>query len=222
MSRWHRSLGEHNYLTELFPAVEAFSISDMAPRRVILRIERATASTVAPFGQVIDETPSIERLPIPYYPHVEEGVSFPFYYSGRAVIRSARIQPTNDPVQWLERHLQLSQIFLGLGRAQFAIVVAEAHRDDAGIGDSQSPDLGTLRCFGFDPGTGILLSKGVWHDFPIAIDRPVTCLTLSSSEVIDALVNVKAPTELDGGDICKVNLPSRFGCEVVVNKAAHD
>ncbi|MDZ4779628.1 MAG: ureidoglycolate lyase [Planctomycetia bacterium] len=183
--------------------------------QIILNAERATASSVAPFGCLVDQIVSDARLPIPFYPHVDEGINLPFEHTGRAVIRTARVFPTNMPVRWLERHLNLTQFFLGLGSADFALVLAkpDCHPPD---GINRTPDLSSLRCFVFNGGTGIVLSKGIWHDFPIAIHEPVTCLIANSFEVIQALIQIGKPAEMDQGDVFKINLPTRLGCEIIV------
>jgi ureidoglycolate lyase len=57
----------------------------------------------------------------------------------------------------------------------------------------------------------LLLHAGTWHDFPIAVDRPVTLLLANSEEVVEALRTAGRPRELDEGDVQKVSLPLRFG-----------
>lgn len=170
---------------------------------------KATPDSVREYGLLISEDVSGIRLPIPFYDHVDEGRNIPFEYNGRAVMRTARVHPTDKPVRWLERHMRMTQFFVGLGSAPFALVLCKPTQEQT-MGDAL-PDLNTLVCFVFDPGTGFLLHKGTWHDFPLAISQPVTCLTGNSDEVINALISVKEPREMNEGDVYKVSVPDRLG-----------
>jgi hypothetical protein len=70
--------------------------------------------------------------------------------------------------------------------------------------------------FVFPPGHGIMLHRGTWHDFPMAIDRPVTVLTANSEEVIAALTSQKDPDEMDRGDVYKIDMVRRTGKQLRV------
>lgn len=174
----------------------------------------ATKDNVAEYGHFIGENVSEGRLPIPFYDHVDEGENIPFEYHGEAVLRTARIHPTEKPCVWMERHLRMTQFFIGLGQSQFALVLGKPH--DTMDQDGTVPIVENLVCFRFQPGTGLLLKKGTWHDFPMAVDKPVTCITGNSEEVVDALVKMKEPGEMNDGDVYKVNLAARLGVEIVV------
>jgi hypothetical protein len=71
--------------------------------------------------------------------------------------------------------------------------------------------------FGFQclpPGHGIMIHKGTWHDFPLAIGRPVTCLTANSEKVVKALASMKEPAEMNHGDVEKIEVKKRLGVQV--------
>jgi len=55
-----------------------------------------------------------------------------------------------------------------------------------------------------------MIHKGTWHDFPVAIRRPVTVLTYNSAEVVEALASMKEPGEMNFGDVYKIRLAPRF------------
>ncbi len=169
----------------------------------------ATEENTAEYGVFVGPNVKRDGLPIPFYDHVQEGANLPFEYTGKAKLRTAIISPTKEPVKWLERHFNLTQLFLGLGNDDFAIVLGKPT-------SSELPDLSTTKCFVFSGGTGIIIHKGVWHDFPIAIANPFTCFLANSSNVIDALTSVKSAREMDEGDVQKIDLRRRMGTDIRV------
>ena len=50
----------------------------------------------------------------------------------------------------------------------------------------------------------------------MAIDRPVTVLTMNSEEVVEALASQKEPAEMDCGDVFKLDVQRRTGVKVRV------
>jgi ureidoglycolate lyase len=62
-----------------------------------------------------------------------------------------------------------------------------------------------------------MLHKGVWHDFPLAVNDPVTCLTMNSPEVVEALAGMKESAEMDHGDVYKIDVKKRTGVTLFVN-----
>jgi len=75
----------------------------------------ATAESVAPFGVLVRDQVTA-AIDIPYYPgRVIEGGDLGFHYNGRACLRTAQILPGDTTVSWLERHVLLTQLFVGLG-----------------------------------------------------------------------------------------------------------
>jgi len=172
----------------------------------ILPVIDATADNVAPFGKLFTEGVE-QQIDIPFYRgRVIEGGDVGFRYRGLAAVRTAQVLPVESPdVLWLERHLHLTQLFVGLGAGSFIMVLVPPDQDTA------LPDLAQARALRFPPGSALLLHLGTWHDFPIAADRPVTFLIVNSAEVVDALQAAGRPRELDQGDVYKISLPDRFG-----------
>jgi ureidoglycolate lyase len=171
----------------------------------------AIPETSAAFGTLI--TPDVtSRMEIPYYRgRVIEGGDIGFRYRGRACMRTARIMPSDTPVRWLERHQHLTQLFVGLGDAPFIMVLAPPNPDEPG----DLPDLDATLALRVPAGSGLLLHRGTWHDFPIACDRPVSLLIANSEEVVDALQAAGRPRELHEGDVRKISLRERFGVELL-------
>jgi len=173
-----------------------------------LPLVEATPETVAPFGTLVGTEVSA-AIDIPYYPgRVIEGGDIGFRYRGRAALRTAQVLPGERPeVAWLERHLHLTQLFMGIAGGAYVMVMAPPNHE---AGD-QLPDLDAATALHFPAGSVLLLHAGTWHDFPIAVDRPVTLLLANSEEVVEALRTAGRPRELDEGDVQKVSLPERFG-----------
>lgn len=167
----------------------------------------ATRENAEACGLFIGTAVPSAGLPIPFYRGaVEEGRNIPFECHERAVIRTARISRRGGEVRWLERHQRMTQLFVGLGDQPFAMVLGPPSPEGVA-----GPDLSAARCFVFPPGHGILLRKGTWHDFPLSVRAPVTCLTANSAEVVEALAAMQEPAEMDHGDVFKLDLAARYG-----------
>jgi len=183
-------------------------------QEIIIDMIPATAKALEAYGFYIGERTTDKKLTIPFYAHVEEGINIPFEYNNNVVLRTARIHPTESPIIWLERHMLTTQFFIGLGSTPFALLLGlPTHTIST---NPSLPNIDNVKCFLFKAGTGCILKKGTWHDFPIAIDSPVTCLTGNSSEVVDALTSIKTPQEMNYGDIYKINLIKKFNLQLKV------
>jgi ureidoglycolate lyase len=179
----------------------------MPPRVIEVPVVDATPESVAPFGVLVreDVTPAMD---IPYYQgRVIEGGDLGFQYNGRACLRTAQVLPGDTTVAWLERHLLLTQLFVGLGGNEFSMILTPPNHD-AG---AELPDLSAAVTLRLPPSSALLLHRGTWHDFPLATGGPVTLLIANSQEVVDALQAAGHPRELQEGDVRKVSLPDRFG-----------
>ncbi|MGJ6966067.1 ureidoglycolate lyase [Streptosporangium sp. G11] len=175
-----------------------------------LPVTEATARTVAPFGELVADTVT-QAIDIPYYRgRVIEGGDIGFRYRGRAALRTAQVLPGQKPeVHWLERHLHLTQLFVGLN-GPYVMVLAPP--GDAA--PDAMPDLNEVVALRFPAASALLLHLGTWHDFPIAVTGPVTLLIGNSEEVVDALQAAGGPRELNEGDIRKISLTRRFGVTI--------
>lgn len=171
-------------------------------------VVQATRENTADYGIFIGTDVPNAGLSIPFYKGaVEEGFNLPFEYHDHAVIRTARIHPRPGDVTWLERHLRMTQLFVGLGDAPLAMVLGKPTQDRG----MDVPDLDSVVAFVLPPGHGIMIHRGTWHDFPMAIDRPVTVLTANSEEVVEALASQKEAEEMDRGDVRKINILAHTG-----------
>jgi len=147
-------------------------------------------------------------LTIPFYKGaVEEGHNLPFQYHGKAVVRTARIHPRPGEITWLERHMRMTQLFVGLGDAPLCMVLGKPNHETG----AEAPALEDVRAFILPPGHGVMIHIGTWHDFPMALQRPVTVLTANSAEVVEALAAHKTATEMNDGDVFKIDIQRRTG-----------
>jgi ureidoglycolate lyase len=178
---------------------------------------QATRENVAAVGLFIGTDVPRAGLSIPFYKgSVEEGHNLPFECRGDAVIRTARISKRSGDVIWLERHLHMTQLFIGLGDQPFAMVLGRPTHDRDGAA-ADLPELEDVRCYVLPPGHGIMLHKGTWHDFPLCVAEPVTVMTANSPEVVLALAAAKTPAEMDSGDVFKIDIARRTGTQLRVS-----
>ncbi|MFV8756465.1 ureidoglycolate lyase [Nannocystaceae bacterium ST9] len=183
------------------------------PRVVEVPVVHATRENTADYGVFIGLDVPNSGLTIPFYKGaVEEGFNLPFVYHEHAVIRTARIHPRPGTITWLERHLRMTQLFVGLGDAPLAMVLGKPNQAEG----ADVPDLDQVKAFILPPGHGIMIHLGTWHDFPMAIDRPVTVLTANSAEVVEALATQRAAEEMDRGDVRKIDILRHTGCVLEV------
>lgn len=193
------------------PLLDKEVIATLPELRVPLT--QATPENLAEFGLYMGSEVPESGLTIPFYKgSVQEGHNFKFEYRGDAVIRSAKIGKRNPQLDWLERHLYMTQLFVPLGTRGYIMVLAPPNHEEG----KNTPDLDKVKAFQFEPGVGLMLHRGTWHDFPFAVDGDVTVLTANSSEVVEALKNCPSPRELFDGDVYKINLPARLGVRLVV------
>ncbi len=184
-----------------------------SPRVIEVPVVHATRENIAEYGVFIGTDVPNSGLTIPFYKGaVEEGFNLPFEYHEHAVIRTARIHPRPGQITWLERHLRMTQLFVGLGDAPLALVLGKPNQDQG----KDVPDLDQVKAFIVPPGHGVMIHFGTWHDFPMAIDRPVTVLTANSAEVVEALATQQAAEEMDRGDVRKIDILRHTGCVLEV------
>lgn len=173
----------------------------------------ATPENTAEFGLYIGSEVPASGLSIPFYRgSVQEGHNFKFEYRDEAVIRSAKITRRPAQLDWLERHLYLTQFFVPLGTKGYILVLAPPNHAEG----KNLPDLDKTKAFVFPAGVAFLMHKGTWHDFPFPAEDEVTVFTGNSAEVVQALASCPEPRELFAGDVHKINIPARLGVRLVV------
>jgi ureidoglycolate lyase len=110
----------------------------------------------------------------------------------------------------------MTQIFVGLGDAPFGMVLGKPNHSS----NKNAPNMEEMIGFILRPGHGIMIHEGTWHDFPMALERPVSVLTFNSEEVVSALSTQKSPEEMNHGDVFKIDVLNRVGVQIRVDWAA--
>lgn len=111
------------------------------------------------YGTFIGESSPEQHqgLTIPFYTKtVMEGKNFNFQCRPPVTCRTARIQvkPRNETL-WLERHMHLTQLFVGIGgKEPFIMVLGKPTHDRMDLSDDERalPDLSSVKAFVIPPG----------------------------------------------------------------------
>jgi ureidoglycolate lyase len=178
-----------------------------------LELVDATPDNIRAVAELIGPDDFQPGLGIPFYTGaVIEGQPIDFHHTGRAVIRCAKVFRRAPNVTWLERHMHLSQLFIGLGNKPYLMVLAPPNHEQG----KDTPDVDQAKTYRIPPGTALLLHLGTWHDFPIAAEDEATVITMNSEEVVQALAEMPAPAEMRQGDVYKINVAERTGVQLVV------
>lgn len=152
---------------------------------------------------------------IPFYETVKEGSNFPEDQVGwkdQCVVRQARISWRDDTsISWMERHMEMTQGFMLVGKAPGLMVLGEPthDRDDLTEDERCWPDMSRAKGYIIPPGCGIIIKKGTWHDFPVSVGPDLAVFIINTKEVIDALTSMKEPAPMDFGDCYKVRMSDR-------------
>lgn len=120
----------------------------------------------APFGDVIEISPAVERREINY------GTASRYHDlahldlltgEGRPIVSIFRAKPSPMPivVKVMERHPLSSQAFIPLGAAPYLVIVAPPGPFDAA----------RLQAFVAAPHQGVNYAAGVWHHFVLPLHR---------------------------------------------------
>jgi ureidoglycolate lyase len=159
-----------------------------------------------------EDIPESARINIPFYAHVTEGAILEKAVWDDPVVRLAKIRwSDNNQIEWLERHMRTTQGFLLIGKHPGLLILGEATHDREGLIEEERdfPDYNTIKGYIIPPGCGIIIKKGIWHDFPVSCGPDVTVLTINTREVVEALMSMKKPAPMDFGDCYKVRISDR-------------
>ena len=107
----------------------------------------------------------------------------------------------------------MTQCFICIGKqAPGLVVLGEPthNREDLDKEAKARPDLGYLKAFIIPPGCGIIIKKGVWHDFPVSCGPTLTVFIINTEEVVEALTSMESPGPMNHGDCFKLRLADIF------------
>jgi len=180
----------------------------------ILDLVLATRENTANVGYFVDDTVVNPGLGIPFYKTVLEGANYEnATWKDQACVRTSQIHWRDDlNVTWLERHMEMTQGFIILGKNPGLFVLGEPthDRDDLDEKHRALPDPKTTKAFIIPAGFGLILKKGTWHDFPVSCGPPVSAFILNTEEVVAALASMPKASPMNHGDCFKLRLTEHW------------
>mmetsp|Transcript_44815 Transcript_44815/g.129632 ORF Transcript_44815/g.129632 Transcript_44815/m.129632 type:complete len:510 (-) Transcript_44815:147-1676(-) len=174
----------------------------------------ATRENTKPYGYFIDDQVENPGLGIPFYKTVIEGANYKeATWKDQACVRTSQIHWREDhSVTWLERHMEMTQGFVILGKNPGLFVFGEPTHDREDLDEKHraQPDPSRIKAFIVPAGCGIILRKGTWHDFPVSCGPPVSCFILNTEEVVEALASMGTAAPMNHGDCFKLRLSDHW------------
>jgi len=179
-----------------------------------LDLKLATKVNIKPYAFMVSDQVENPGLGIPFYKTVIEGANYSeATWKDQACVRTSTILWREDhTVTWLERHLEMTQGFILLGKNPGLFVLGEATQDRQDLDQKHRalPDPSKVEAFIVPPGHGIILRKGTWHDFPVSCGPPVSSFILNTEEVVEALASMPRAAPMNHGDCFKLRLSEHW------------
>jgi len=179
-----------------------------------LDLKLATKENIKPYAFMVNDCVDNPGLGIPFYKTVIEGANLSeATWKDQACVRTSTILWRDDhTVTWLERHMEMTQGFVLLGKNPGLFVLGEPtqDRDDLDEKHRALPDPRRVEAFVVPPGTGIILRKGTWHDFPVSCGPPVSSFIMNTEEVVEALASMPKAAPMNHGDCFKLRLSEHW------------
>jgi ureidoglycolate hydrolase len=162
-----------------------------------LPIRELTPASFAPFGQLIAQptsAPNATGLGWQWWGEIAllaaDGRPFGIGYLD--------LRPAELRFDWAERHMRSPEMLIPAGGDCLVYVAPPDYPETPG----HLPALNRFQVFRLRQGQAVVLSPGVWHGAPLAIDRPinVVVLLLQGSGANDTSVVrfADTPVEIDG------------------------
>jgi len=174
----------------------------------------ATRENTAKLGYFVDDTVVNPGLGIPYYKTVIEGANYEEAdWKDQACVRTSQIHWRDDhSVSWLERHLEMTQAFIVIGKNPGLFVLGEPthDRDDLDEKHRALPDPKRVKAYIIPAGMGLILKKGTWHDFPVSCGPPLSAFIINTEEVVEALATMPQAAPMNHGDCYKLRLAEQW------------
>lgn len=183
-----------------------------------LDLTLATRENTAAVGYFVDDQVVNPGLGIPFYKTVIEGANYEeATWKDQACVRTSQIHWRDDhTVTWLERHMEMTQGFLVLGKNPGLFVLGEPTHDREDLDEKRRalPDPDTIKAFIVPAGMGIIIKKGTWHDFPVSCGPPVSSFILNTEEVVAALASMPKASPMNHGDCFKLRMADHWDFEL--------
>ncbi|RPI26766.1 MAG: hypothetical protein EHM70_18585 [Chloroflexota bacterium] len=138
-----------------------------------LKVEELSSESFAPYGKVIAQ---------PARPKDAEGPGWTWWGENLVMESSQRgyaigyldLQPAGLVFDWAERHMHSDELILPVGGDCLVYVGPPDFPNEPG----RLPPLECFKVFRVRQGQGVLLSRGVWHGAPMALDHPQKAIVL--------------------------------------------
>jgi ureidoglycolate lyase len=138
-----------------------------------LPIQELTAEAFAPFGRVIAR---------PARPADATGAGWRWWGETALLQADSRpygigyldLRPVELRFDWAERHMRSAELLIPSGGDCLVYVGPPDYPDEHG----RLARLERFQVFRVAQGQGVLLSPGVWHGAPLALDRPLNVVVL--------------------------------------------
>ncbi|CAK9036605.1 Chitin deacetylase 1 [Durusdinium trenchii] len=174
----------------------------------------ATRENTEKLGYFVDDTVVNPGLGIPYYKTVIEGANYEHAdWKDQACVRTSQIHWRDDHnVSWLERHLEMTQAFIVIGKNPGLFVLGEPTHDREDLEEKQRalPDPNRVKAYIIPAGMGLILKKGTWHDFPVSCGPPLSAFIINTEEVVEALATMPQAAPMNHGDCYKLRLSEQW------------
>ncbi|MDX2222654.1 MAG: ureidoglycolate lyase [Rhodospirillaceae bacterium] len=169
-----------------------------------IKVKRATAEALAPYGRVLGYDESVKPMPIEFYggaARVRRVAEFASATPIEMPIVTLKRRPFE--VRWMERHFKHTQAFISLGGKPFVACFAPPN-------DKDLPDLDKVEAFLFDGSAGFVMHIGTWHEFPFAVLDDTHLIVILTKEATEGLVKDNVvQDEAHGADLEKKDLLAR-------------
>jgi ureidoglycolate lyase len=138
-----------------------------------LKIEDLNVESFAPFGEVIRQ-PTREQD--------AQGTGWTWWGENHTLAGGDRqyaigyldLNPAELKFDWAERHMHSDELLIPMGGDCLVYVGPPDYPDEP----TRRPDQARFRVFRLREGQGVLLSKGVWHGAPMALDKHLNVVVL--------------------------------------------
>ena len=138
-----------------------------------LKIEDLTVEAFISFGEVIMQ---------PTRAHDAAGPGWTWWGENHLLAGGDRnyaigyldLHPAELAFDWAERHMHSDELLIPMGWDCLVYVGPPDYPEEP----TRLPPLERFRVFHLRQGQGVLLSKGVWHGAPLALDKPLNVVVL--------------------------------------------
>lgn len=172
----------------------------------IVRIERVTRESFAPFGTLLAPE-GVEKLQRHVYEGKIESYRPGSFESDRPVEWVvSRLGVRSYTVVYMERHFMLTQTFIPLGGNPIIMVVA---RPDARL-ERDIPSVDEIRAFVVPGDAAVNIHRGTWHEPPYPLVDGTMVLMTNHQILLDGLASKPDENrELQKPDLDKRNVAER-------------